>query len=499
MEVANQNIKIETSELLKEFKQHLGIEYNKRILFSGPFGTGKSTFLKEFSEKENDDFFYVKIFPVNYSVSNNEDVFELIKFDLLLQLMGNYYEKIKLEKEDFTLLLKTQVFMMERMKFMPLLYAMLGFSEKLGTPLTKFIEAVESTYGSYNKFSEEINIDEEKEIHTFLKSIEQKKGSSYEMDAVSELIFNLIERIKAGEDNVQSVLIIDDLDRLDPEHIFRLFNIFSAHYDNDYEKNKFGFDKVIFVCDIENIRKIFHHKYGTGVDFSGYIDKFYSLAPFDFNIRKFIQIKIDNFISEIKYEKELTPYGITINDISYVVLKCIINSLIESKQVNLRMLLNIPVITIENMWFENNNGRKQFTTHNTPLIVIFHILKQFYGSFEILEEKLNSMYLDLNPEKYSLNSNMRFDNSLYISTISACLPFVLDIGQKVYPSTPSNESQKYQCFIHHEIPHDNSDYNTIKFQKATKGYEYNSESIILNPYELLIDAFRVCKKRGLLK
>ena len=499
MEVATQNIKIETNELLNEFKHHLGIENNKRILFSGPFGTGKSTFLNDFSEKEHENFFYLKIYPVNYSVSNNEDVFELIKFDLLLQLLGNYNKEIKLEKEDFNVLLKIQVFMMERMKFTPLLYAILGFSEKLGTPLTKLIEAAVSIYGSYDKFSGEIKIDEEKQIHTFLDFIQQKSGSHHEMDAVSELIFDLIGRIKTSNPKKESVLIIDDLDRLDPEHIFRLFNIFSAHYDEINGKNKFGFDKVIFVCDIENIRKIFHHKYGQGVDFSGYIDKFYSIAPFDFNNRKFIQIKIDNFISEIKYEKELTPYGITIVDRSYVVLKSIVYSLIESKHVNLRMLLNIPEIKIGLWGFENNNGRKQFTTHNTPLIIIFHILKQFYGSFEILEEKLHSMYLDSSREKYSLDYNMRFDNNLYISTISACLPFVLDIEHKVYANFPSNESLKYQCFIHHDIPDDNSDYNTIKFHKATKSYEYTSESIVLNPYELLIDAFRVCKKRGLLK
>jgi predicted AAA+ superfamily ATPase len=79
--VTDKIIKIETSEILNDFKQHLEFDGNKRILFSGPFGTGKSTFLKEFSQKENEDFFYLKIFPVNYSVSANEDVFELIKFD----------------------------------------------------------------------------------------------------------------------------------------------------------------------------------------------------------------------------------------------------------------------------------------------------------------------------------------------------------------------------------------------------------------------------------
>ena len=82
------------------------------------------------------------------------------------------------------------------------------------------------------------------------------------------------------ENKVTTVLLIDDLDRLDPEHVFRLFNIFSAHYDDVTESNKFGFDKIIFVCDINNIQQMFNHRYGINVEFNGYIDKFYSSEIF---------------------------------------------------------------------------------------------------------------------------------------------------------------------------------------------------------------------------
>ncbi len=48
------------------------------------------------------------------------------------------------------------------------------------------------------------------------------------------------------------VRILDDLDRIDTEHIFRLLNVFVAQVDvvgKGENDNKFGFDKVIFVCD----------------------------------------------------------------------------------------------------------------------------------------------------------------------------------------------------------------------------------------------------------
>jgi predicted AAA+ superfamily ATPase len=103
MTIETNNITIKTDVLVKEFKEHLDLANNKRVLFSGSFGTGKSTFLKDFSAKFNDDYFYLEIYPVNYSVSTNEDVFELIKFDLLFHLMGNYSKEADLKKEDFTL------------------------------------------------------------------------------------------------------------------------------------------------------------------------------------------------------------------------------------------------------------------------------------------------------------------------------------------------------------------------------------------------------------
>lgn len=56
---------------------------------------------------------------------------------------------------------------------------------------------------------------------------------------------------------------------MDPEHIFRILNVFSAHFgddlDADFSHNKFGFDKVLLLCDYDNIKNIYHHFYGLKV------------------------------------------------------------------------------------------------------------------------------------------------------------------------------------------------------------------------------------------
>lgn len=497
MENSQNSIKIETKEILNTFKDHLKIENNRRIVFSGPFGTGKSTFLKEFSDNENEDFFYLKIFPVNYSISRNEDVFELIKFDLLFQLMGNYYNEIELKKDDFTLLLKSQIFIMERMNFMPLLYAILGFSEKIGTPIVDFIKALENTVGDFKKFNKEIEKDDEDDILAFLKSIENKKGNKHEMDAISELIFDLIGRIKNVRQK-SSVLIIDDLDRLDPDHVFRIFNIFSAHYEEISGENKFGFEKVIFVCDIENIRKIFHHKYGGQVDFSGYIDKFYSVSPFDFDNRTYLKNKIEKLLYKIPFNSNLAHYKFDQNISFLKCTKAVVQALIDSRQLNLRMLLSCPVLNVPDFYF-----RRRQTLGGTPIIVLFYFFKNFYGSFEILHLKLKTLAELFNSETF------RSDHSgIYVSKdendinllLSFCLTFLLpdDLVSKKSEKVEYYYSVDYDCTFSYSIDKYS---NIINLHKVTKGKDDTfgmAEVVELNPYLIMFDVFNICKRSGLL-
>ena len=96
--------------------------------------------------------------------------------------------------------------------------------------------------------------------------------------------------------NKEVVLVIEDLDRIDPAHLFRILNVFSAHIDYCYKNlispdtsvmcgNKFGFDNVVLVADYENIKYIFEHFYGNKTDFGGYICKFLSSTYFQYSLK----------------------------------------------------------------------------------------------------------------------------------------------------------------------------------------------------------------------
>ncbi|WP_164112006.1 MULTISPECIES: hypothetical protein [Sphingobacterium] len=81
---------INQDSLEQQFKEHLADIDNHRILFSGLSEQCKTTFLDKVFKDEVEQYHTIKLYPVNYSVSSNEDVFQLIKFDILTQLIGKH-------------------------------------------------------------------------------------------------------------------------------------------------------------------------------------------------------------------------------------------------------------------------------------------------------------------------------------------------------------------------------------------------------------------------
>ena len=266
---------------VRDFYEHFGS--NNRILFSGAFGIGKTFFLKEFFEikeiKEKYNVFH--LFPVNYQIVGNEDVFELIKYDILCHLFDLNLANI--DNTEFSESLAIQSYLMNNsVSVVSKVLQCVPVLNHAG----KAIEILSNIHNEALQYRDKINKNGTTTLEDFFREFDGKKGSVYEFDAISKFIYtnltncnNEIEK----EKHKKNVLIIDDLDRIDPEHIFRLLNVFSAHVDIDSGTNKFGFDKIIFVCDVANIQNIFAAKYGTNTDFGGYIDKFYSTEVFYFN------------------------------------------------------------------------------------------------------------------------------------------------------------------------------------------------------------------------
>lgn len=288
---------------ITEFKYHLENDLNDRIFFSGKYGIGKTSFLEDFFKSSNqqeilgsEKYDVFRVFPVNYSISSNEDIIKYLKYDIVIELLK---KKTQIEEIDLGFIDTLPVYLKNNLH--KVAAAMVLMIPKLGKDVVEIFEKIDKLKEEFLKFHEESSESAGDKMIAYLEQIEMKEGGIYENDVVTKLISNTISKTKPKE----SILIVDDIDRLDPEHVFRILNVFASHFDSNNfsgQKNKFNFDKIIIVCDFNNIRNVYHHKYGSNVDFMGYIDKFYSSDIYYFDNRKAIKGVILEIFQTIKFK-----------------------------------------------------------------------------------------------------------------------------------------------------------------------------------------------------
>ncbi|MDQ0107441.1 hypothetical protein J2T02_002560 [Chitinophaga terrae (ex Kim and Jung 2007)] len=266
---------------IDEFTRHLSLENNERIFFSARYGAGKTTFLKDFFQLDEikKDYEVYHLFPVNYSISANEDIFRYIKFDIIIAMLERGDE---FPEQSKSYLQTLPQFMLKRMD--KVLAAIIAMIPEVGKSVLDMFERLEKLKDEYLAAHDAANTGPGDQLIEYIEQLEDQAGSIMENDIITRIIAGKVQQNAPKK----SVLIMDDLDRLDPEHVFRILNVFAAHFDSRSSTagaNKLGFDKVIIVCDIANIRHIFHHRYGPRVDFAGYIDKFFSKEVYYFDNR----------------------------------------------------------------------------------------------------------------------------------------------------------------------------------------------------------------------
>lgn len=269
---------IDISQNIQDFKQVF--ENESRIIFSARFGDGKSYFLNElmnsYDEKKN-DYYFITLHPVNYVVEENRDVIEYIKRDILFQLIKD--NRIYDFKEGYDKIFDAVCNKESLLKlgdFVASIIPIEGLKDGY-----EALKGLASTIHEKYKSQDVLHV-----VDDYLNGFYGKSGSISECDAFTCLIQKSLERMMA-----KSVLIIEDLDRIDPAHLFRIMNVLSSQVDNPYYSevphgNKFGFDKIILVMDYEIARHLFHHFYGKEANYDGYMNKFLNTLPFSYSIKE---------------------------------------------------------------------------------------------------------------------------------------------------------------------------------------------------------------------
>ncbi len=273
---------ISVSKPFSEFHEHIGNLLNQKILFSAPFGQGKSTFLDLYFTEKNDKYNVFKIYPVNYSIASNEDIFRYIKTDILYQLIDKNID-IEINNISFS----HAAYELAISNKSNVIFGFIKLFTALGKNsrhLTKVVTELESAFNSIKNHQLDVNQGELKLIKSYLSKTNFDEGSLYEDNLYTQLIRDYLKQLK-NNNTKKNVLLIEDLDRIDPDHIFRILNVISAHIDiyrntGIEQSNKFDFDKIVLVADVKNIEYIYEHRYGENVDFDGYLNKFFSTSPY---------------------------------------------------------------------------------------------------------------------------------------------------------------------------------------------------------------------------
>ena len=289
-------LNIDVSEKVKDFVQYL--DSTDRIILSARFGDGKTHLLNALRNDEtaNKEYEFFTIYPVNYSVAPNEDVFEYIKRDIIVQLN----ERGLLNNIDLESILGTIWSSKDIESILSLLCTTI--------PYGKFFDKAIKLVSDKRK-------EEEEKLHAvdnYLSAFKAYKGSIYEEDCYTKIIQAAIRLIGKRQETdghklkgKKPVLIIEDLDRLEPKHLFRILNVISAHMEDSHTPdkvgNKFGFHNIVLVMDYDVTKHIFHHFYGERACYEGYMSKFLSREPFRYSIQhevvEAIENRLENYLS----------------------------------------------------------------------------------------------------------------------------------------------------------------------------------------------------------
>jgi hypothetical protein len=468
---------------IKEFDNHLKLDGNYRIIFSGRFGIGKTTFLKHFFDmpENKEKYRVIHLFPVNYSVGENADIFEYIKYDIVAHLLS------EASKNNITL---DETTIPRRLAY-PMLLSQRPID--VVAPLLHFFGPVGKVFEGYNKLLKELEEEreemknEKKALTDYLKTAQDQLGSPYEQDFYSQLIVELLEQWKETEvkkagkgkqadeeatmektsdegqtvkeiekkddekkdrTKVETVLVVDDLDRVDPQHIFRLLNVFAAHFDaeSDHSHNKFGFDKVIFVCDETNIRSIFRHYYGISTDFNGYLDKFYSKEIYPFRIREDVLQRLPNWVSN--FYSYLQPTSEKENTIKLT--RYILRIMIMSDAINMR--------TLSKLWSNSKYPDIRFKPGSRTNEMDQFILSSINTTKSLIGNKDDFLI--------AISACITYANNRLISEDELNKDFELLLLPFLPRTLYLNEDNKPDGFVYSNREHDFSAYYQVESDKA---------------------------------
>lgn len=454
---------------IKEFKTHLENPLNERILFSGKYGIGKTSFLDAFFKNENqtkifgeDGYEVYKLCPINYSIATNEDILKYIKYDLIIELLNKKKENDEIELS----FLNTLPDFFKR-NLHKVAAAIVHMIPGIGKSVVDSWERIDKLKEEFLKYHDAKSKPASDKMIDYLEDYESREGSIFENDVITKIISGTIRK----EKKLKTVLIVDDVDRLDPEHVFRILNVFASHFDNRTTdgKNKFGFEKVIVVCDFHNIQNLFHHRYGSEVDFMGYIDKFYSSDIYHFDNRKAIKEVIEKVIQSLEFNETRSDHKQYISGLYFkdIFVHNFLALILDRSYINLRSILKMRrrLINYHSEQIAYREFNREVQAYAVPVVIQIKLLKDFVGGYQNFIKIIQALksrnedihdhqrqcsrllfVLSMDTEAYSRNNSFLFNYEGNVLYMEATFNFHNDVLEyvNVYRTKINNHGGKVE-------------------------------------------------------
>lgn len=191
---------IDVTPIISQFDEHL--KGNGRTIFSAHFGDGKTWFLNKFIEARSAKYEFIVLYPVNYQISPNEAIMEYIKRDILFQLIIKGKLRPGIEIPDSVLFhwyisQKSGSLLNDVLSVISSLPMVDSKWQAAVATLLTISKEISDKINSFGRFKREIeNEDDFNKAAGIIEKLSCGAGNIYELDMVSYLIIETLNKIK---------------------------------------------------------------------------------------------------------------------------------------------------------------------------------------------------------------------------------------------------------------------------------------------------------------